>query len=394
MRDTAFIICEYNPFHNGHALHIKETRKAGAKNIVCVMSGNFVQRGEAAFCDKTTRAEFAIKNGADLVLELPLKYVVSGAPRFAEGAVNVIKSLKTQGTLSFGASADLEELKLLAAYSSDPKVLANACEYSKIHGTTFAHSIHKVMLEVYPAADILFRDANNILASEYIKAMRRCGCDLDLFAVKRTSIHDSLFPETHVASAKHIRESMYRDCSPEPCKPFLPESVLSVLKTEWQRGSLPTDRTKLSVAAMSRLYLLSANDFRSVNGVNQGLENRILQCIKNTSDLYLLCDAVKTKRFTHARIRQILISAFLGIKKEALERPNPYIRVLGMNQKGRALLREYRETSDVPLIMNLSEAPDCEERSLDANSGQLYDLCRPIPFNKSPEYAIKPYVSE
>ena len=394
MRDTAFIICEYNPFHNGHALHIKETRAAGAKNIVCVMSGNYVQRGEAAFCDKRTRAAFAIENGADLVLEIPLKYVVSGAPRFAEGAIKVIKSLHVQGTLSFGSSADEETLMNLAAYASDPDILKKANVYSQMNGTTFARSLHRVLLDIYPGADAVLRDPNNILASEYIKAIKKYGCDLDLYAVKRLLTHDSDSPSINIASAKYIRGLMLSGGSPDLCEMYLPENVFSVIKKEWQKGSLPSDKMKFSVAAMSRLYLSDEEDLRMINGVNQGLENRILQCIKDTSDLYMLYDAVKTKRFTHARIRQILISAVLGIKKEALERPNPYIRVLGMNQKGRALLREYKQTAEVPLIMNLSEAPECDERTWDANSGQLYDLCRPVPFNKSPEYALKPYVSE
>lgn len=394
MRDTAFIICEYNPFHNGHALHIRETRAAGAKYVVCVMSGNYVQRGEPAFCDKQTRAAFAIENGADLVLEIPLKFVVSGAPRFAEGAINVIRSLNEKGTLSFGSSADINTLQLLAAFSSDPDILLKANVYSQIHGTTFAYSLHRVILDVFPEGESVLQDANNILASEYIKAIQKCGCDLDLFSVLRVTRHDSDKHESNIASGKHIRDLMYAGKSPDLYERFLPENVMSLINTELQKGSLPADKSKFSVAAMSRLYLIDENDLRSINGVNQGLENRIIQCLKDTSDLYLLYDAVKTKRFTHARIRQILISSVLGIKKEALERPNPYVRVLGMNKKGRALLRHYRQIADVPLIMNLSEAPECEERTWDANSGQLYDLCRPVPFNKSPEYVMKPYVSE
>ena len=144
---------------------------------------------------------------------------------------------------------------------------------------------------------------------------------------------------------------------------------------------------------MARLITLHQEDFSSVNGVNQGLENRIYECMKNCSDLYDLFDSVKTKRYTHARIRQILISSVLDIKKSALEQAQPYIRVLGMNETGRGLIKEIRNITDVPVVMNLSEAPDCAEKELDALCGKLFDICRPVPLHKAPEFSAKPYVS-
>ena len=393
MRNTAFIVCEYDPFHNGHAIHIRKTRESGAQRIVCIMSGNFVQRGEIAFCDKLTRARFAIENGADLVLELPLKYVVSGAPYFAKGAAQVIRALQLPGTLSFGASAPSDLLEMLASVTSDSGILSQATAYSEEHGASFAQALQTVVGFTLPDAAKALSDPNNILAVEYIKALRAADADADLFAVPRSLLHDALTPEVGIASARYLREAMRTADSSRVCENYVPSGVYHLLCEEWEKGSLPSDKAKFSVAAMARLADMNEQDLLAVNGVNQGLENRIVQCMKDCSDLYLLFDAVKTKRFTHARIRQILISAVLGIKKEALERNNPYVRVLGMNKEGRELLRELHKSTEIPLIMNLSEAPECEERQLDVRSGRLYDLCRPVPLNKNPEYALKPYVA-
>ena len=394
MRDTAFIICEYNPFHNGHLRHVQLTRAAGAQRVICIMSGNFVQRGDIAFCDKVTRAGFAAAHGADLVLELPLKYVLSGAPYFAKGAFEVIREIGLSGTVSFGASASSEKLNTLAQLSVRADIKAEIQAYSQLHGVHYAAAFSKIVGRDQKDLSGVLNDPNNILALEYMKAAMNSGADTDFYAVPRGDVtHDSQETSADIAGAKYIREMIYRERSAQNAKPFLPPDVYEIIKQGIGNGYLPADREKFAVAAMARLISLTEDDFRMVNGVNQGLENRISDALKNCSDLYMLFDRIKTKRFTHARIRQILVSAALDIKKTTLERENPYIRVLGMNDTGKSLIKEIRARTDVPLIMNLSEAPLCVERTLDAFSGKLFDLCRLQPLHKSPEYSAKPYVA-
>ncbi len=394
MRETAFIICEYNPFHNGHLLHIRKTREAGAKRVICIMSGNFVQRGEIAFCDKITRAGFAIENGADLVLELPVKYVLSGARYFAWGAMETICRTGINGTLSFGASASVAELKETSRITSLQEVSDTADHFSLSEGIPYAAAMQKAAGSLYPEISGIFDDPNNILALEYIKAAGAQNADIDFFSEQRTLMHDKETTEGNIAGAKYLRELVYNNQSLSPIRSFVPEEVYRTLYEGYNNGMLPADKSKFSVAAMARLITLQQEGFVLINGVNQGLENRICEYMKNCSDLYDLFDSVKTKRFTHARIRQILISAVLGIKKSALEQPQPYIRVLGMNETGKGLIKEIRNNADVPVIMNLSEAPECAEKELDALCGKLFDICRPVPLHKTPEYAAKPYVSK
>ncbi len=393
MRRTAFIICEYNPFHNGHKLHIKETKKAGAESIVCIMSGNFVQRGEFAFCDKITRARFAIENGADLVIELPEKYVLSGANFFALGAARIIASLGISGTLSCGASAAGEDILRLADLCADNGVLSEAKELSLKSGITYASALQKTIEKIQPETARIMTDPNSILAVEYLNALREVKADMDFFCLQRNVSHDVKNTFGCYCSAKHLRDLYSAGGNVESMRDYIPQTVYNVLAAETEAGSIPIDRNKVSAAVMARLQYMTAADFRAVEGVNQGLENRIFECIKETSDLFTLYDRIKTKRYPHARIRRILLSAAVGITKDLLSEQTPYIRVLGMNGKGREIIKESRTDSAFPLVMNLSEAPLCKERTLDYLSGKLYDICRAQPMNNNCEYTSKPYVS-
>ncbi|MCH5197907.1 MAG: nucleotidyltransferase family protein [Oscillospiraceae bacterium] len=391
MKNTAFIISEYDPFHNGHKYHIEQTRQAGAKRIICLMSGNFVQRGDIAFCDKYSRAKFAVDNGADLVLEIPVKNVLSGAGYFAAGATGIITLTGLNATLSFGSSANTKELKELSKKIGSVEFQNNVDIYSRENGTNHALSAYKLLLNSDPQKAQILKDPNNILALEYIKAMS----DIDIFSVKRdTLFHDSSETSDKFASAKYIREEIYKTGSIQSVKEFLPENVFISLSEMMSRGEAPSDKNKFSALAMYRLISMDKNEFAEINGINQGLENRIYSAIRESSELYSLYDRVKTKRFTHSRIRQALVSSVLGIKRSDLDRPLPYIRVLGFNGEGREIIKEIRSLSSVPLIMNLSEAPDCKEKELDYRVGKLYDICRPSPLNKNAEFASKPYVSQ
>ena len=393
MKDTAFIICEYNPFHNGHLRHIAAVRSAGAKRIVCLMSGNFVQRGDIAFCDKVSRAGFALGGGADLVAEIPAKYVLSGASNFALGAALMLRATRIDGTLCFGASAPLDELISLAEYLVRPEVRREITAESQKKGVTYATAVKNAAVKHSGRAQVLLSDANNVLALEYIKAVKTLGLNTDFFTVERTgAAHDAITPVRDCASAKWIRETVYAGNGLKAVRSYIPDFVYNALDAQIRDGQAPSDRDLFATAVFSRLLTVTAQELKTVNGVTQGLENRILSEIRASGDLWSLFDNVKTKRFTHARIRQALLSAALGIQKTELDSGLPYFRVLGMNETGRGLIREIREQADVPVVMNLSEAPRCRERETDYLCGKLFALCRPSPGNGNAEYEAKPYV--
>lgn len=390
MRTIAFIIAEYDPFHNGHLRHLRATKEAGAKHIVVILSGNFVQRGDIAMCSKHMRTEMALSCGADLVLENPVKYVLSGAGRFAEGAIRTIKNSGLTGTLSFGASTSVMNLNKTANLISAPDFQSKIAEYSAESRVPFPYAVQAIVRETDKELSEVLKDPNNVLAMEYILSAKRFGLDCDCFAVERNAAqHNDVKTFGRYASGKTVREFLYAG---DPIwQTFCPEKTIEILKTGMNAGAL-VDKKKWSDLAYGRLLDLSRESLSGINGVTEGFENRLYKGILASTDLYALADLVKTKRFTHARIRQALISAVLGIKKADLEREQPYIRVLGANEEGRKLLREIRNRSAVPVVMNLSEAPLCPERDLDALSGKLYDLSRPAPFGGRTEYEQRPVI--
>lgn len=400
---AAFIACEYNPFHNGHKHHIDESRKNGADYIVCIMSGNFVQRGDIAVAEKHIRAKTALLSGADLVLELPLKFAVSTASLFAEGFVKTAKACGIEGFFSFGAKDDIGALKAVSQiiFSDDAENFANDCITSGMN---------------YPSAKALYlngykngkysstlEDANNILALEYLNAIDKFYPNAEAFAVYRKgAMHDSDEITEGFTSAGNIRRMLYREISDGDfinnvysIRELIPDATFETLLDSFSKGAFPADKNKFNTTALSRLYNLEPQFISQINNVNGGLENRITDAINRSADLDDLYELVKTKAFTHSRIRQIILNAVLGITREDITSDVSYIRVLGFNDKGRALLNTMRKTASLPVISNLSQADLNNPKifrdvRLDSLAGKLFNLCVPCPLSGNPEYDIPP----
>lgn len=379
------IIAEYNPFHNGHKFQIEETkRKYGVTHIVAVMSGNFTQRGDVAICDKYKRAEIALKNGVDLVIELPVAYALASAEQFALGAVSVIRDLGCVDMISFGSECG--DIKLL-------QETAGAVAYCQEHddfyrymraGYTFPAALQKV-IETYYTDDVIktLTEPNNTLAVEYLKAMGELGCPFEAVTIGRNGAgHDSDEASDNVASASKIRKMILSGEDASAYVPELPECDFA-------------DIRNLETAILAKLRTMSKKDMEKAPNVLMGLENRIHKAAKvstNLAELYML---VKTKRYTMSRIRRIILAMFLGIKKSDLKKNPSYIRILGMNGKGREILAK----ADCKLPMDtslkaLSAAGDIRKRQayLEETAGNLYALA----FDKAKpcglEYTTKPII--
>ncbi len=350
---TAGIIAEYNPFHNGHKYHIEETRKiTGAEGIITVMSGHFVQRGEYAICDKWSRAKMAISGGADLVVELPATYSCQSAEYFTKGAVSILESLKCD-FLSFGTEADdTEEIIKIAEFLKNPDN-----DFKKL----LEENLQKG--ESYPRAlaNALGNDAvntpNNVLAIEYIKQIK----NMKPVGVKRKgSLHDGK------GSASDIREKISNN---ENANNLMPESSVEILENSYK-----ADRETYEKLVLYKLRTMTAEQLQNVPDVTEGLENRILQMCHKATNLDELCDMIKTKRYTMARIRRILNNALLGITKEDITKAPKYIRVLGMNKKGMEILSALRDITDIPIITKVADAPKSTMLDIDINASNIYSL--------------------
>lgn len=343
------VIAEYNPFHNGHLYHLSESKtKTSADFVVCVMSGNFVQRGNTSIVDKWTKTGMAILNGADLVIELPTVYSISSAENFAMGAVKILNALGVVDTLSFGSElCDIDTLnKIASVLYNEPKEYVALLNHELGKGVSFPKARENALLmylnDVRRYANII-SSPNNILAVEYLKALRVLKSNIEPLCIKRQKIqyHDEIVVDDF-ASATAIRK-MLSTKHYEDLRRVMPRSSYLLLKEEMKRGNLVIDLSKFEKEIIYTLRRIPLEQIAGLPDVTEGLENSIKQAADSTNNIRDLINMIKSKRYTQTRIQRILIYALLGITKKDMadsKKITPYIRVLGMNQKGKMLLSE------------------------------------------------------
>lgn len=334
------IVSEYNPFHNGHIYQIEQTKKEkGATHIVAVMSGNFVQRGEPALLDKYKRAELAVKNGVDLVIELPVRYSLSNAEMFARSAVMLLGSLRCVEGLSFGATTDcIEDLWKAADAAmelSTPENLRPLME----KGMNYPQAIQQLIAyHAGPMISDLLNDSNNILAVEYLKSLKLLNLKDKMapFAVKRNgAMHDSDEHSDTIASGSYIRRLIDDG---EDFSAFVPEDTLKAVE-EYDENDKLVWFENFERILLYRLRVMSPQDLFSTPDLDQGLANRIFQAARAADSLEDLLDKIKTKAYTMARIKRVLFNALLGIKADDLKVPPLFGRILALNDRGADILK-------------------------------------------------------
>ncbi len=350
---TAGIIAEYNPFHNGHKYHIEKTREVtGAEGIIVVMSGSFVQRGDVAICDKWSRSKMALLGGADLVVELPCVYSCQSAEYFARGAVSILEHLKCD-FLSFGTESDsTDDIIKTAEFLKNPDYdFKNNLEINLKNGISYPKALANAL------GNDLVNTPNNVLAIEYIKQIK----NMRPIGIKRKgSLHDG------DGSASDIREQILKD---NDVKHLMPESSYEILKS-----SDLANRDIFEKLLLYKLRMMNTEQLKNVPDVTEGLENRILQMAHKCATVGEMCDSVKTKRYTMARIRRIMTNALLDITKEDILNPPEYIRILGMNNVGMEILRQLRDKTDIPVVTKVADANVSKMLEKDINSTNIYSV--------------------
>ena len=378
---TAAVIAEYNPFHNGHRLHISRTREmCGAENIVVIMSGNYVQRGDCAVCDKFSRTRMALDGGADLVIELPLPFACAGAEKFARGGVRIADALGCVDTLSFGMECgDVRQL-LDAANALSDEALKPELDRLLGQGMTFAAARTEAVRSVYgdETAGILCMP-NNTLAVEYIRALKDFRSDITPFGIPREgAAHDSEAISGDIASATAIRRMIIEGRLKE-AERYVPAFTFAELERQMKEGKTPADIRTCERAILSRLRSMTREQLARLPDISEGLENRIYDCVRSSCSLEELYDSIKTKRYSHARIRRIILSAFLGIRAEHSASVR-YIRILGMNERGKRLLSSAR--TKLPVISSYRQAMALPQEAgnqylLESHADDLWGLTTP-----------------
>ncbi len=320
------IICEFNPFHNGHKYLIEKARElSGCDAVACIMSGSFTQRGDVAIMDKFTRAAHAVKGGADCVIELPTHFSVAPAEIFASGAVKILASIPQIKTIAFGCEELTDFMRAAKDLHCESEQFKRELNKNLAEGMSYAKSYS----QAYSACggeDIL-SSPNNILAAEYAKAVSRCGRDIRLLPVKRVGGYLDGELKENYSSASAIRNNINDKKVADSVPDFVYKDLLKV-----KSG----DEVAKSLDAIMRYALLNAEktSLKAVCGCGEGLENRL----KKLSSLPLeeVISLATGKRYTSSRIRRILISNALNLKeaeqKEFLKKGG-YIKPLAVNRE-------------------------------------------------------------
>lgn len=382
--NTAGIICEYNPFHSAHAWHIAETRRLLGEDaaVVCVMSGNFVQRGEPAMFEKHARAEAAVLCGADLVVELPLPWAMAPAERFALGGVAVLDALGVCKALSFGSECgSAGELEAVADCLADPATDALiAAELQK--GIPYAAARENALRRLAGSSADLITQPNNILGVEYLKALKKLGSAMTPLAVPRTGAeHDGTEISGRFASASALR-AMFTGGG-DPWR-YIPEQAAGVFRRELSEGRAPVTLASLETAVLARLRTLKDEDWLTLPEDAEGLSLRLKRFGKTEAALEEVLQKTKSKRYTMAKIKRMTLSAFLGMQAEDCEGLPPYIRVLAFNATGRTLLHRAVLRAKLPVLTRPTAARRLGGRAervftLEAAARDLYALGFPSP---------------
>lgn len=370
------VICEYNPFHNGHKYQIDTARAlTGCDAVVALMSGNFVQRGDFAFFDKSVRADAALSNGADLILENPTLSVLRSAEGYASAAVYTLTALGCVDTLFFGA--ECEDLPLLTSIADllalEGEELKNELSRGLSKGLSFPSARGEAVSHILGSeAGVALKKPNNLLAIEYLKALIRQKSPIKPLLIKRTGAeHDSSDALGTIASASYIREAISGNDA--NALDFIPENARNLYQDNNHFVGGSADK-----GILSALAIMDRDEIASAPDISEGLENKIKKECMRHSSLNALIDAVKSKRYAHSRIRRSLLCAYLRITADDVLKMPEYIKVLAFNKQGQAVLNTAKKTASLPVttnaapLMSMPSAMRVWQRELEFD--RIYDI--------------------
>ena len=375
--NTVGIICEYNPFHLGHAKQIRMIRDQYGSDcgIVCLMSGNFVQRGMPAVFDKSLRAYAALLCGADLVLELPVTYSLSSAEGFAAGGVRILSGFCNE--LCFGTETGTNETLMATAEALLSSDFTSALHARLETGISFPAARQRALSDLGADASLL-STPNDILAVEYCKAILCQSSKMKPFPIIRQGNYHDTVPDPENPSATAVRELIV---SKHDWKSCIPEAARSVFD-----GAAIHSMSSGERAILAKLRTMTDAEFEALPFGSEGLWRRLMHACREQASLDEILTTVKTKRYTRTRLDRMVMCAFLGITREMLDSPTPYTRVLGFNNTGRSILKNARQSG---LFPHTGEIMDNPYQLLEQRCDDLYGLfCTDAPNAPSPKRRV------
>ena len=402
---TVAIICEYNPFHNGHLHHIDSIRREFGEDtrIIAIMSGNFTQRGETAIMDKGDRAKCAVLSGGNLVLELPFPYSASSAELFARAGVAIADSIGIVDILSFGSECgDIGTLSRYAELSSSEEYTAlvgkmlDAPEnatigYPKVCEMAFnSHYGEKYGISLSP---------NNILGIEYIKALNAINSNILPHTVARigAAFNTSSMVDGCVQSASAIRNEVL--CGNFSALEYVPEVTKPVILDAMKRGAFPCEMEKLSPAVISFFRINPSDASEDIHDAKGGLYNRLKSASLEANNISALVRLSETKKFTNARIMRAIWCSFFGVTSSDVRNTPEYTQILALDGIGRACLKETRGRTKIPILTKPSDTAALSEigqkqKALANRADSVFHLTRPNAVSGSYSLTYTPFVKK
>ena len=369
------IIAEYNPFHNGHLYHLQNSLKlTNADYTIAIITGNFTQRGSTSLIDKWSKAEISLKNGIDLVIELPLLYSISSAENFAEGAIKILNSLNVVDYLSFGAETDdISTLNIIAdTLYREPKEYKNILSHELSKGLSYPKARENALLmylqDIRRFTNVL-SNPNNILGIEYLKALKKFKSPIMPVAIKRFDVgyNDTTYTE-NIASATAIR-NIVKNNSLDILKKVVPENSFSTILENVKIGHVLPDLSTFEKQIIYNLRSMSIEEIANLPDVSEGLEYAIKNAANSCNSIVEFLSIIKSKRYTSTRLQRILLYALLNITKKDMQisrKTVPYVRVLGFNERGRYVLSEVaKQNPKLEIVTSVKKYLDtCNNRNL------------------------------
>ena len=349
------VIAEYNPFHKGHEFHINKAKElTGADFVTVILSGSFVQRAEPAMFSKQARVEMALKCGADIVLELPCVNVLQSAERYAYGAVSLVSAIKADW-LAFGSECgSIEQISSVADILTGGEI-GEGLSQNLQKGLSFPAAREKAVETLSPKLAQILRTPNNILGVEYLKALNTFNSNIKPVTFARVGAgHDSESCQNGSASASKIRELL---CNNENITGLVPECVEEIIAREISQGRCMADKSRFNRALLAHIRTADVRSLSNIADCTEGIEYRIADALDKGRDIEEVIAAAKVKRYTHSRIRRIILSSYLGITEDIFGAV-PYIRLLGMKKEASKLWSKIKEESTLPVIERLAKQMD------------------------------------
>ena len=343
------IVCEYNPFHNGHLYHLEQAKKVTGSNYsVAILSGNFTQRGSSSIVDKWSRTEMALKSGVDLVIELPVLYATSSAENFADGAIRILDSLKVVDYVAFGSeNSNIDILDDIAkVLHEEPKLYKSILANELKKGVSFPKARESAIISYFSNDQKytnILSSPNNILGIEYIKALKKYKSVIKPISIPRFEAgHNDITYSGNIASATAIR-NIIKNGSFNVLKRLLPQASYEILLDNIKQGHIIPDLSVFEHQIIYNLRKMSESEIADLPDVAEGLEFSIKKSSNSCNNISDFLNTIKSKRYTTTRIQRILLYSLLNITKKDMalsKKVNPYVRVLGLNSRGKFLISE------------------------------------------------------